>query len=40
MIRFNYEWHRTSSTPSNFLRTQLYHREWFKRWSRQPGVSQ
>ena len=40
MNRFNNEWHGTSSTPSNFLRTQLYHREWFKRWSRKPGVSQ
>jgi dipeptidyl aminopeptidase/acylaminoacyl peptidase len=40
MIRFNNEWHGTSSTPSNFLRTQLYHREWFQRWSKKPGVSQ
>lgn len=40
MIRFNNEWHGTSSTPSNFLRTQLYHREWFKRWTKRPGVSQ
>ena len=31
MIRFNNEWHGTSSTPSNFLRTQLFLREWFKR---------
>lgn len=40
MIRFNNEWHGTSSTPSNFLRTQLYLREWFKRWERKPGVTQ
>ena len=32
MIRFNNEWHGTSSTPSNFLRTQLYMRSWFDRW--------
>jgi len=31
MIRFNNEWHGTSSTPSNFLRTQLFLREWFER---------
>lgn len=30
MIRFNNEWHGTSSTPSNFLRTQLFLREWFQ----------
>ncbi len=33
MIRFNNEWHGTSSTPSNFLRTQLYLRSWFERYS-------
>jgi len=32
MIRFNDEWHGTSSKPSNFLRTQLYLRHWFERW--------
>ena len=31
MIRFNDEWHGTSSKPSNFLRTQLYLRSWFER---------
>ena len=40
MIRFNNEWHGTSSTPSNFLRTQLYLREWFKRWERKPGITE
>jgi dipeptidyl aminopeptidase/acylaminoacyl peptidase len=39
MVRFNNEWHGTSSTPSNFLRTQLYLREWFKRWERRPGIT-
>lgn len=31
MVRFNEEWHGTSSKPSNFIRTQLYLREWFGR---------
>ncbi len=31
MVRFNDEWHGTSSNPSNFIRTQLYLREWFGR---------
>ena len=33
MIRFNEEWHGTSSKPSNYLRTQLYLRSWFERWT-------
>ena len=33
MVRFNNEWHGTSSTPSNFLRTQAYLRAWFERYS-------
>jgi dipeptidyl aminopeptidase/acylaminoacyl peptidase len=33
MIRFNDEWHGTSSNPSNFLRTQLYLRYWWQKWS-------
>jgi dipeptidyl aminopeptidase/acylaminoacyl peptidase len=33
MLRFNNEWHGTSSTPSNFLRTQLYLRYWFDKWT-------
>jgi dipeptidyl aminopeptidase/acylaminoacyl peptidase len=33
MIRFKEEWHGTSSKPSNFLRTQLYLRIWFERYS-------
>jgi dipeptidyl aminopeptidase/acylaminoacyl peptidase len=31
MVRFNDEWHGTSSKPSNFLRTQLYLRSWFEK---------
>jgi len=34
MIRFNDEWHGTSSKPSNFLRTQLYLREWFNKYAK------
>jgi dipeptidyl aminopeptidase/acylaminoacyl peptidase len=34
MVRFKNEWHGTSSTPSNFLRTQLYLRAWFERHKR------
>lgn len=39
MVRFNNEWHGTSRTPSNFLRTQLYLREWFAKWKRPPQVA-
>jgi hypothetical protein len=34
MIRFNDEWHGTTSNPSNFLRTQLYLRYWFDKWKK------
>lgn len=36
MVRFNDEWHGTSSKPSNFVRTQAYLRHWFKRHGSQP----
>ena len=36
MVRFNDEWHGTSSKPSNFIRTQLYLRDWFQKHSRKP----
>lgn len=42
MVRMNNEYHGTSSTPSNFLRTELYLRSWFERYSAkavQAGVS-
>ncbi len=32
MLRFNEEWHGTSSRPSNFMRSQLYLRSWFKKY--------
>ena len=34
MIRMNDEWHGTTSTPSNFIRTQLYLRYWFDKYKR------
>ncbi|MFQ5538018.1 MAG: S9 family peptidase [Gemmatimonadota bacterium] len=34
MVRFKEEWHGTSRKPSNFMRTQLYLRSWFRKWSR------
>ena len=37
MIRFNDEWHGTSSKPSNFMRTQLYLRSWFDRFGTTGG---
>jgi len=37
LIRFNNEWHGTSSTPSNFLRTQLYLNAWFEKWATKKG---
>jgi dipeptidyl aminopeptidase/acylaminoacyl peptidase len=37
MVRFNEEWHGTSSKPSNFIRSQLYLRDWFTKHARKPG---
>jgi dipeptidyl aminopeptidase/acylaminoacyl peptidase len=34
MIRFNDEWHGTSSKPSNYLRSQVFLRTWFERWGK------
>ena len=34
MVRFNEEWHGTTTKPSNFVRTQLYLRRWFEQWKR------
>jgi len=33
MVRFNDEYHGTTSKPSNFMRTQLYLRYWFEKWA-------
>jgi dipeptidyl aminopeptidase/acylaminoacyl peptidase len=38
MVRFNNEWHGTSSTPSNFLRTQAFLRSWFARYPEAPRM--
>ena len=35
MVRFNEEYHGTSSMPSNFIRTQLYILDWFGRYRRE-----
>jgi len=37
MIRFNDEWHGTSSRPSNYLRTQLYLRSWFEKYTKKAN---
>ena len=39
LIRVNNEYHGTSSTPSNFLRTQLYLRSWFDKYSTKGASS-
>jgi dipeptidyl aminopeptidase/acylaminoacyl peptidase len=39
MVRFNEEWHGTTSKPSNFVRTQLYLRYWFDRHKRGGNVT-
>jgi len=32
MVRFEGEYHGTGSKPSNWMRTQVYMMEWFRRW--------
>jgi dipeptidyl aminopeptidase/acylaminoacyl peptidase len=39
MIRFNEEWHGTGSRPSNFMRSQLYLRYWFDKYSRSAATT-
>ena len=39
MVRFKNEWHGTSSTPSNFLRTHIYLREWFNMHRKEGPVT-
>ena len=39
MLRFNGEYHGTTSKPSNFIRTQLYLRYWFEKWSRKGATT-
>ncbi len=38
LIRFNNEYHGTTSTPSNYLRTQLYLHDWFDKYSTKAAV--
>jgi dipeptidyl aminopeptidase/acylaminoacyl peptidase len=40
MVRFNDEYHGTTSRPSNFIRTQLYLRYWFEKYSPKKDASQ
>ncbi len=40
MVRFNDEFHGTTSRPSNFLRTQLYLRYWFEKFMVKEGQPQ
>ncbi len=37
MLRFNKEYHGTSTVPSNFMRTQLYIMDWFSRYPEASG---
>ena len=37
MLRFNKEFHGTSSLPSNFMRTQLYIMDWFRKHGGEKG---
>jgi dipeptidyl aminopeptidase/acylaminoacyl peptidase len=39
MVRMNNEYHGTSSTPSNFLRTQLYLRAWFDKYGMKAAAA-
>ncbi len=39
LLRFNEEFHGTSSKPSNFMRTQLYIMSWFRRYSATEPIS-
>jgi dipeptidyl aminopeptidase/acylaminoacyl peptidase len=39
MLRFNGEYHGTGSRPSNFMRTQLYIMDWFRRYTRKATTS-
>ena len=40
MLRFNGEYHGTTSRPSNFIRTQLYLRYWFEKYSKKDVPAQ
>lgn len=38
LLRFQGEYHGTTSKPSNFMRTQLYMMSWYERWRRTAGT--
>jgi dipeptidyl aminopeptidase/acylaminoacyl peptidase len=37
LLRFENEWHGTSSRPSNWIRTQLYMMSWYNKWPSGAG---
>ena len=37
LLRFENEWHGTSSRPSNWMRTQLYMMSWYNKWPAPAG---
>jgi hypothetical protein len=38
LLRFEGEYHGTSSKPSNWMRTQLYMMDWYNKWPSKPAV--
>ena len=38
LLRFEGEYHGTSSRPSNWMRTQLYMMDWYNKWPAKPTV--
>ena len=39
LLRFEGEYHGTSSRPSNFMRTQLYMMSWYEKWRRNGNTA-
>ncbi len=39
LLRFNGEWHGTSSKPSNFMRTLLYMMSWYQKYPAKPAAA-
>jgi dipeptidyl aminopeptidase/acylaminoacyl peptidase len=39
LLRFENEWHGTSSLPSNWMRTQLYMMSWYRKWGGEASNS-
>jgi len=38
LLRFQNEFHGTSSRPSNFMRTQLYMMSWYQKYKRDAAA--